>query len=199
MRPEASGVILAGGESRRMGRDKLSLEVGGRKIIRRVQNALEGICDEIIVVGSGRSALMKGVRHVPDLRAGRQGPLAGIEAGLSAARHRRVFVAAGDMPFLPGRLVSFLLARLAGGAAVVPRHNGRVHPLCAAYSREILPLVSESLDRGVRSMMAFLEGIEGVIFVERELHRFGNPELFLLNVNTPEDLGRARRAERGLR
>jgi molybdopterin-guanine dinucleotide biosynthesis protein A len=176
-----------------MGRDKLFLEVGGRPLLRRVRDALAGRCAEIIVVGGG-SARLGGVRRISDERPGGLGPLAGVEAGLAAARNRLVFVAAGDMPFLSVDLIGYMLERLEGRkvCAVVPRHRGRAHPLCAAYAREVLPRVREALDGGVRSMHGFLEGAGSVEYVEEGLRRFGDPDLFLMNVNLPEDLDRAR-------
>jgi molybdenum cofactor guanylyltransferase len=99
-------VILAGGESRRMGRDKLELEVCGLPLLRRVRDALAPDCGEILVVGAGgRSVPLEEARRVSGERPGRQGPLAGLEAGLAAARNRLAFVAAGDMPFVPRGLV----------------------------------------------------------------------------------------------
>lgn len=187
---KATGVVLAGGESRRMGRDKLRLMVGGKPLLTRVCLALASRCDEILVVGGCAPA---GARHVPDLRPGRQGPLAGIEAGLLAARHRAVFVAAGDMPFLTGALAGYLLGLLSGDVpAVVPDFGGRLHPLCAAYEREVRSTASAALDRGTRSVRELLETLPGVRYVrEEELRQFGNPELLLANVNSPEDLDRA--------
>jgi molybdenum cofactor guanylyltransferase len=192
-------MILAGGESRRMGRDKLLLEVGGVPLLRRVYDALSGRCAEIILVGGG-DARLEGVRQVPDERAGGQGPLAGMEAGLAAAGNRLVFVAASDLPFLPEELVGFSLERLEehGARAVVPRYEGTAHPLCAAYDRRILPLVRSALDDGVRSVREFLRTLGAVEYVERELRRFGDPDLFLMNVNSPEDLARARASCGGL-
>jgi molybdopterin-guanine dinucleotide biosynthesis protein A len=178
-----------------MGRDKLLLEVGGVPLLRRVCDALSDRCAEIVVVGgSGGTAQLEGVRRVPDERPGTQGPLAGMEAGFAAARNRLVFVAAGDMPFLPEDLVAYLLERLEshGVSAVVPRHRSKTHPLCAAYDREILPHVRSALDEGVRAVHEFLERIRPVECVEEELLRFGDPDLFLVNVNSPEDLDRAR-------
>ncbi len=176
-----------------MGRDKLLLEVGGRPLLRRVHDALSARCAEIIVVGRD-TAQLEGVRRIPDERRGGLGPLAGMEAGLAAARNRRVFVAAGDMPFLSPGLVGYLLERLEGRGvlAAVPRYRGGTHPLCAAYAREILPYVRSALDGGVRSVREFLEGRDSVEYVEEELRRFGDPDLFLMNVNSPEDLDRAR-------
>jgi molybdopterin-guanine dinucleotide biosynthesis protein A len=136
---------------------------------------------------------LPGVRCVPDLRPGREGPLAGIEAGLTAARHDSALVVAGDMPFVSESLLELLVELVAepGVLAAVPRYGGRMHPLCAAYDREALPALRSALDRDMRAVHEFLERLDGVRFVE-DLGCFGNPELFLMNVNTPEDLQRAR-------
>ena len=194
----ATGVVLAGGKSHRMGRDKLPLMVGKKPLLDRVYLALASCCDEILVVGEGGYA-PAGAHCIPDLRPGRQGPLAGIEAGLLAARHRAVFVAAGDIPFLTGDLAGYLLGLLSDDvSAVVSDSGGWLHPLCAAYGREIRPTVSAALDRGIRSVRELLEDLAGVRFVrEEDLRRFGNPDLLLTNVNSPEDLERARKAFNG--
>lgn len=189
----ATGVIPTGGKSRRMGRDKLLLKVGNATLIERVRDALASRCGEIVIVGEGGYA-PAGARRIPDLRPGGQGPLAGIETGLLAARHRAVFIAAGDMPFLAGDLVGYLLGLLSDHIpAVVPVYEDRPHPLCAAYGREVRSAVSAALDKGVRSVRELLEGLPGVRYVgEGELRRFGDPNLLLANVNSPEDLARAR-------
>lgn len=197
---EATGVILAGGMSRRMGQDKLPLKVGDTPLLNRVHDALSSLCAETLVVGAGERVL-NGTRLVPDLRPGRQGPLAGIEAGLSAASYRHVFVAAGDMPFLTGGLVGYLLGLLTEDVpAVVPDIGGRPHPLCATYGREVLPAVGAALDQGVRSVRDLLESLPGVRYVGRkELERIGEPDLLLMNVNSPGDLARAEAALREAR
>ena len=179
-----------------MGRDKLPLTLGGVPLVARVCHALDPVCEELLVVGGSEPPLPSHVRRVPDLRPCLPGPLAGIEAGLHAARHPRVFVAAGDMPFLPEEVVRSLLGRLARrrAPAVVPRCGGRLHPLCAAYDRDAtLPAVSAALDRGVRAVREVVGALPGVLYVEEpELRAFGDPERFLTNVNSPEDLERAR-------
>ena len=178
-----------------MGRQKLTLEVGGVPLVVRVRDALTPSCREIILVGDGPDDVLPGARKVHDVREGRAGPLAGLEAGLGAASSPAVFAAAGDMPFVPRELVGFLLDRLRsrGLRAVVPRHGGRIHPLCAAYDRGVLPDVTRLLDAGTRAAWKLLEELgEGSEYVEEELARFGDPEVFLTNVNSPEDLARAR-------
>ncbi len=176
-----------------MGQNKLALEVGAVSLLDRVRAALSSRCEEMLVAGGYAPA---GTNRIPDRRPGRQGPLAGIEAGMLAARHRFVFVAAGDMPFLTAGLVDYLLGLLQHGApAVVPVSKEGSHPLCAAYGREeILPAVSAALDRGDRAVRGLVERIPGTRYVrEDELHRFGDPKLLLLNVNSPRDLSRARK------
>ncbi len=189
----ATGVILAGGRSRRMGRDKLPLKIGNATLLDRAHHALASRCGEIFVVGA-KGYLPTGTRRIPDLRPGHQGPLAGIEAGLIAASYRSVFVAAGDMPFLTGDFVGYLLDLLSDRvSAVVPVVGSALHPLCAAYGREVRTAVSAALDGGLRSVRELLEGLPGVRSVgEGELRRFGDPNLLFMNVNSPEDLARAR-------
>jgi molybdenum cofactor guanylyltransferase len=192
--PDVTGVILAGGRSRRMGRNKLSLKIGERTLLDRAHLALTSRCEEILVVGESEYA-PAGARRIPDLRPG-GGPLAGIEAGLLGANHRSIFVAAGDMPFLNGDLVGYMLDLLYDRVpAVVPDLGDGLHPLCAAYKREVRSAVSAALDRGVRAVRELLRGLPGVRYVrEDELRCFGDPNLLLMNVNSPEDLARARAA-----
>lgn len=190
----ATGIILAGGESRRMGSDKLSLMVGDRTLLERVAGALGEVCEDLVLAGSPGTGDQDDFKTVPDLREGGLGPLAGLEAGLTAARSPLVFVAAADMPFLSPQLVEALLGRLKAGdaPACVPHYNERIHPLCAAYRREVLPPVSSALDAGVRAMGEFLRRLERVEYAG-DVERFGEPEVVLMNVNSPEDLERARK------
>jgi molybdopterin-guanine dinucleotide biosynthesis protein A len=180
-----------------MGRDKLLTKVGKTTLLDRVHGALASRCGEILVVGAREEYAPAEAHLIPDLRPD-EGPLAGIEAALLAARYRSVFVAAGDMPFLAGDFVGYLLDLLyAHVSAVVPCFGGIPHPLCAAYGREIQPLVSAALDAGARAVRELLESISTVRYVrDEELLRFGDPELLLANVNSPEDLARAQAALR---
>ncbi len=178
-----------------MRRNKLLLEVGGVPLLRRVRDALSPLCADLLVVGKRVELSLEGVRWITDERPGGQGPLAGMEAGLAAARNRLVFVAAADMPFVPPDLVGHLLERVETGdlCAAVPSYRGNIHPLCAAYDRGILPHVEAALDDGGRAVRGLLERLPRVEYVgEEELARFGDPDLCLMNVNSPEDLERAR-------
>jgi molybdenum cofactor guanylyltransferase len=102
------------------------------------------------------------------------------------------------MPFLTQSMVSYLLGRLARGRvlAAVPRYRGRIHPLCAAYARTLLPRLGTALDGGARAVQGFIEGVDEVEYVGEELRRFGDPGILLMNVNTTGDLALARREAR---
>jgi molybdenum cofactor guanylyltransferase len=180
-----------------MGHEKLSLEVEGVPLIERVREALTGCCQEVLVVGAG-GVRLEGVRYITGERPGGLGPLAGMEAGFASARYPLTFVAAGDMPFLTQSIVGYLLGRLTRGGALaaVPRYQGRIHPLCAAYARTLLPRLGSALDSGARAVQGFLEGVDEVEYVGEELRRFGDPGLLLMNVNSPGDLELARRVAR---
>ena len=192
-RPLISGVILGGGASRRMGQNKLNIEIDGQTLLSRVRSALAAVCDDIILVGGDGLSGADDIRRVSDLRPGMAGPLSGVEAGLTAVRHPTVFMAAGDLPFLNSNVVSYLCARIKPPTvAAVPLHGGRKHPLCAAYRRDTLATVSAVLDGGTRSMKAFLRELASVEYVKDDLYAIGDPEAFLMNVNSPEDLQRAR-------
>ncbi len=179
-----------------MGRDKLSLDIGGATLIQRTYEALAKTCDEVLISTSEKSPRGYGLsaRIVRDFRPGQKGPLAAMEAGLAAAVNDHVFISAGDVPFIPEELIHFLLQAVAedGVRAAVPRYDGRLHPLCAAYRKDVLVELSFVLNLGVRAVHEFLESIEGVLCVEDDLGRFGDPEMFLMNVNSPEDLEWAR-------
>jgi len=175
-----------------MGEDKLTLKIGTATLLDRVHGALASRCEEIVLVGA-RGHVPAGTRRIFDLRPGK-GPLAGIEVGLLAARHRPVFVAAGDMPFLSSDLIEYLLSLLSDRvSAVVPHLGGKPRALCTVYGREVGPTVSAALDGGVRSIHKVIEGLPSVRYVgEEELWRFGDPELLLMNIDTPDDLAQAR-------
>lgn len=114
------GAVLAGGGSRRFGRDKTAEPVGGVPMVERAVATLEGLCDEVVVVSS-RAATPKGRwRIVPDLRPG-EGPLAGLEAALAEAEnlgYDGAFVLAADLPLVDRATLVRLVEALDGGVAV---------------------------------------------------------------------------------
>jgi molybdenum cofactor guanylyltransferase len=182
------GAVLAGGSSRRLGRDKSAERVGGARLIDRAAHALRPHCAEVVVV-SARSGTPAGPwRVVPDRRPG-AGPLAGLEAALLDAAEEgydAIMALACDLPLVDSEIVGTVIEGLGDAAAAAAARGGdpAFEPLCAVYRASIGSVASELLDRGERSARALYEAVAGrAVAVPREP---------LLNVNSEADLVRAR-------
>jgi molybdopterin-guanine dinucleotide biosynthesis protein A len=183
-----SGLVLAGGESRRMGRDKALITLDGEPLAARAVRLLSGVCDDVVVAsGDGHRLDSLGLAQVADTVPG-TGPLAGIVAGLQAARHPLVAVIAVDMPGASPGVLELLAALWGGEAAVVPCAEGRWEPLHAVYARRAAPALRSFLEDGRRSVKEALSEA-GVRLVERDRWEVADPSgAFARNLNTPEDL-----------
>ena len=189
-----SAVILAGGDSRRLGIDKALLELDGQTLLSRVVQKLSPLSDDLIVVTNSPEDyeyLALGVRFVPDERPG-EGALMGIHSGLKAARHQLALTVACDMPFLNMSLLRFMLDNIAGHDAVVPRlEGGLLEPLHAVYGKRCLPFMASLLAQGRRRIAAFLDQVN-VFYVEQAtIDRLDPLGLSFVNVNTAADWQRA--------
>jgi len=196
-----SGLVLAGGSSRRMGRDKALLDLGdGRPLLLRVVQALSGLCDDLLVVTDrpDRYARLElPARLVTDARPG-LGPLGGLEAGLWEARHDFALVVGCDLPFLHRGLLRYMLSLERDYQALVPWWEGRWHPLHAVYARSCLGQIGALLDAGQRQALALLERVRVRRLSEHEIAAIDPRGLSLFNVNRPEELARARAIEAAL-
>jgi molybdopterin-guanine dinucleotide biosynthesis protein A len=178
--------VLAGGVSRRMGRDKAGILLDGATLVRRAAALLATVCPEVVVADRGRGLLLPDFPSLPD------GPGAGPAAGLLGAAWalpgRPLLALACDLPRVPRAL----LAELAGSegfAWAVPRRAGRLEPLCALYAPAALAALEARVRCGAFALHGLAEEDLAVrILDEPELARFGRPEEILLNVNTPDDL-----------
>jgi len=197
-----TGIVLAGGGSRRLGQDKAALTFGGRTLLEMTIEKLAANCDEILL--SGRNAPQgfgpHAARYVDDAFPG-QGPLAGIEAGLSACDHDFALVVGCDMPFLNARLLAYMASQARDYQALVPHHGGRWHPLHAVYARSCLPEIRGLLKAGRNAMMELLSEIAVTPVPEDVIQELDPEGLSLFNLNQPEDLARARELwqEQGLK
>ena len=147
-REPATLIVLAGGESKRMGFPKHRLAVDGERVIDRLCRRLGPLFVETVIVGCGLDGLPDGVRVTADRYAFRS-PLVGIHAGLSASRTDLTFVTACDMPYIEPVLVEFLLTQADRVDAVVPVVRGYYEPLCAVYRRSCIASIEDLIERGV--------------------------------------------------
>lgn len=181
---EASLLVLAGGDSRRMGRPKAWLEVGDTTLLRYVVERLAPAFSEVMVSFAEPEQLEEPVpyRIVFD-RKRSTGPLAGLEAGLLAARNEVIFAVACDMPYVTQEVAQMAVAAARGCDAAIPRFDGRTEPVCGAYRRTALPFITGALNSG-RLKTADIAGDLDVTWLESL-----DPAAFR-SLNTPQDLER---------
>ena len=151
-----SAVILAGGKSTRMGRDKAFLEVGGQTLLsRQIATAHAVGTAEIFISGradTDYSAFVPRVLHDEFFEAG---PLAGIHVALAAAQNPLLLVLAVDLPNLKPDMLRKILARAGVGRGAIPRVNGNIKPLAAFYPKAVWQLCANSLDGKFNSARDF--------------------------------------------
>ena len=184
---QATLLVLAGGESRRMGRTKAWLEVGETTLMRWVAERLAPAFTEVMVSFAEPEQVEQ---HVPYRvvfdRKPSAGPLAGLEAGLSAARNEVVFAIACDMPYVTQELAEMAVAASSGCDAAIPRLDGRPEPACAAYRKSALTAITRALDAGRLRAAELAENLD-VAWLEGL-----DPDLFR-SLNAPDDYERFRR------
>jgi molybdopterin-guanine dinucleotide biosynthesis protein A len=196
--PSITAVILAGGQSRRMGTDKalLRLPSGGPTLIERVVMAARTVTDDVIVVGgdAGRLPPMP-VRTMPDAIAG-AGPLAGLVAGVAAAQHRDILALACDLPYLSVPLLRWMTTVPRTWDALVPylpNGHGKTgwEPLHALYTHACLAPMRAALDRGDRQMTAFFPAIHVQPLTADAMHPYDPAGRSTWSVNTRESWAEA--------
>ena len=191
-----TGIVLAGGMSRRLGRDKAVETIGGQSLISRVLDSLSHVAQELVVVVNNREreddlplpdSVVVAVDSYPDT-----GSLGGIFTGLSASSNQWGFVVACDMPFLNLELLKYLLSQRGGHDIVVPVIDHRPEPTHAAYSKVCLPAIETRLRANDLKIAKFFDDVRAKYVSQRNVEDLDPGGLSFFNVNTEEDLTRAR-------
>ena len=192
---QVSGIILAGGKSRRFGRDKAVEPLGGEALITRVIERLGQISEQTIVVVNDEERasnlpLPESAKVAVDVYPD-SGSLGGIFTGLSAADADWAVVVACDMPFISVGLFNYMLSLRDGYDAVVPRLVGRPEPTHSAYSKICLPHMESRLQARDLKIAGFFDAVQVRFVPEEDVTRLDPDHLSFFNVNTQEDLERA--------
>ncbi|HEY6304990.1 MAG TPA: molybdenum cofactor guanylyltransferase [Candidatus Angelobacter sp.] len=188
-----TGFVLAGGKSTRMGRNKAELSLHGRTLLETALEAAREVTGEVYILGS------------PDLYGGWApaiadvfpgcGPLGGIHAALKRTKTEFNLIIAVDTPFLSGGLLRYVTERALAARAMVtaPEVNAYPQPLCAVYSRAFLPVAERALRAGEFKIVPLFPQAGTLLIGEAELKQVAFSAEMFENLNTPEDLERARR------
>ena len=186
---EITGVILVGGKSRRMGRDKAFLEVAGKPLIERVLQVFTENFTQVILVGDREERFADyGLQVLPDIYPG--SPLGGLYTGLSHAVTDYIFVSSCDLPFPSGELLRYICSLRNGYDAVVPTTANGYEPLFALYSKSCLGPIKALLDSGDYCAYAYLPQVRVSYVAYEELAQFDKDRRAFLNINTPAEFAK---------
>ena len=180
-----TAIILAGGQSRRMGRDKGLVLLNGKPMVQHVLDKAKSITKQVMIITNQPGYEHFGVPTYSDLIEDK-GPLGGIYTGLHYTRTEYNLVLSCDIPLVSVSFLNRLASYRGENQAWVPVHENQPQPLCAIYKKEIRPQIKLSIEAGQLSMHKFLETINTSFIdmsdVEAE-HKNG-----FANLNSPEDV-----------
>jgi molybdopterin-guanine dinucleotide biosynthesis protein A len=181
-----AALVLCGGFSRRMGRDKASLPFGSETLLERTVRIVREVVPEVWVVAREGQGVRGQFRIARDPAEG-NGPLAGLAAGLAAMEAERAFLTSCDVPFLRPALVRRLLDLSHGHAATVPFVGGHHMVTAAVYSKDALPAARKLLAAKRLRPLFLVEELEARIVTEEELRDADQNLESFRNCNTPEE------------
>ncbi len=184
--------VLAGGKSTRMGSDKAMLTLDGRTLLERALEKAAKVAQRVVIVGSREKYGGFGT-VIEDLHPG-CGPLAGIEAALKSSSSDLNLLFAVDMPFVPVSLLQYLVqqAEASGALVTLPLVAGNYETLCAVYRREFAAKAEQALAAGLYMIRPLFREVGIRVLDEQELSRQGFSPADFANLNTAEELQRAR-------
>lgn len=194
-----TGTILAGGENRRIPLLKGHIEFNGEKIIDSSVNLMRNLFGRAVIsTNTPELYFYCGAPMIGDI-INQRGPLTGIFSVLSNIKDDAIFVAACDMPFLNERLIRYMVDKynnFNSGTnkwdAVIPVFEGKPQPLFGIYSKNILGVVEERLNKGLKRLKDLLTEINVLYIKEEEVRQIDPEGRSFLNINTMEDLEKVR-------
>ena len=190
---QLSGFVLAGGKSTRMGQDKASVTLNGLTLLEHALAVLREVCRDVAILGKRELYGSLGPVY-EDIFPG-CGPLGGIHAALSNSQTPLNLIIAVDTPFLAPEFLLYLADRAINSNAIVttPEINDYTQPLCTVYSLDFRPIAEQALRQGNYKIVPLFPKDRTLVIKEAELRQFAFAADMFENLNTPEDLARARR------
>jgi molybdenum cofactor guanylyltransferase len=189
---QVTGVVLAGGKSRRMGRDKAFLPFGPGLLIERVIEVVQQVTAEVILITNTPEQYQRfGLPMFSDVMA-QAGPLGGIYTGLISAKTPYSLCLACDMPFVQATFLRFLCDTAAEADVVIPRNAGNFQPLCAVYSQVCREPIRHQVEAGRLKITGFFDQVRVRVIDGNLLARYDPYDIMFFNANTPQEYDEAR-------
>lgn len=185
--PSVTGVVLSGGQSRRMGQNKALMTIGERRLIDRVVDVLSEVFAELLLVTNTPDVYADlGLSMVGDIFP-HKGSLGGIYSAIHHVATPYCFVVACDMPFLNAALMRYMLSQMTDYDVVMPDIEGNMQPLHAIYSKACLTPIQQRLVANRLKIIGFLSDVRLRTVTTDEIQHFDPQLLAFQNLNTPEE------------
>ena len=192
-RPRLTAIILAGGESSRIGsdQDKAILKLNGKRLIDIVISKLKHIVEDNIIIVGPPEKHPSCKQVVPDL-FNQKGLMVGLYSGLKASTSQYNLVVGCDMPFLKVELLQYIEGKIDSNHIIIPRYaKSYIEPLCAIYSKDCLEIMKRNIEAGILSIRKVFPYLK-VKYIEEKEIKSVDPELnSFFNINYKEDFIRA--------
>jgi molybdopterin-guanine dinucleotide biosynthesis protein A len=203
---DVSCIVLAGGKSTRLGRNKIAEFIGGQSLLERVVSILSNLNAEIILVTAKDSYLPQLTKY-PNLIYTRdilpeRGSIGGIYSGLKVSKSFYNLVVACDMPFLNLALLRYMMSISEGYDIIVPKLNGNIYePLHAVYSKNCIIPLENLIKENIYRIIDLFNLVRVKYLEQKDIDRFDPGHQSFFNINTEADLESGREIVRkeGLR
>lgn len=182
-----TGILLAGGMSRRMGKEKGIIKIGPKYLYQYALHVLENLCDEVLISTCKEELFFENHTRVCDEMPG-IGPMGGIYSCLKQSSNNVNVVLSYDMPLVSEALLAFLIGESQAYDIVLPAlHNNLPEPLCGIYKKETIRIFEQLISQKTFAVhQAIRQGNSKIIHINDQMN-FWKPDMFL-NVNKMEDL-----------
>ncbi|MCD6390407.1 MAG: molybdenum cofactor guanylyltransferase [Dehalococcoidia bacterium] len=191
-----TSIILAGGKSSRLGRDKALQAIGDKSLLQWVIDRLIILSSEIIVVTAPGKAIpcssATRIKTVADIYPSKS-PLVGIYSGLMASASPRAIVVGCDMPFLSVGLLKYMAQICSNFDIVIPQIEDKLEPLCAVYSKNCVAPIRWLLEQNELKISRLFTLVKAKYVEKDEINRFDPEHLSFFNINSKTDLGKAKK------
>ncbi|MGQ9618290.1 MAG: molybdenum cofactor guanylyltransferase [Candidatus Aminicenantia bacterium] len=192
-----TGIILAGGEGKRLGKDKALIKLNSELLVKRILSILRESFEEVLIITSEeklkifeRNLSGLNVKICPDIY-NKKGALGGIHTGLNFSSNFHSFFVGCDTPFLNFHLIEYFKEISDGNDVVVAKFNSKFETLHAVYSKKCIVYIEELIKKDNLRIFDFYDKVKLRIVDEIEVRRYDPKKLSFFNINTKEDLKKA--------
>jgi len=186
IKKKLTGIVLAGGLSSRMGRDKGLLPYKGKLMVEYAIDILIKYCDEIIISTNNSEYSQLGYPLVADIYKGK-GPLGGIHAGLKASKTMYNIFLSCDMPLINTEAIELLIQQITPNVlGLIPKYGDRIEPMCGIYTKQLVPEIEKSIQNNNLKLRLFIHD-QAIDQVDFQILTQKYKNLFS-NINFPTDI-----------